>query len=56
MARTMLSVFHPLPNGDELRELLDDLPPELRFRLEQLLGRLVEEGLLMLPNGGGSGR
>ena len=45
-----------LPNGDELRELLDDLPPELRFRLEQLLGQLVEEGLLPPPSGGGSGR
>ena len=45
-----------LPNGDELRELLDDLPPELRFRLEQLIGQLLEEGLLPPPSGGGSAR
>ena len=31
-------------NGEQLRELLQQLPPELRFRLEQLLGQLIEEG------------
>jgi S1-C subfamily serine protease len=45
-------------SGEELRELLQDLPPELRFRLQQLLQQLLEEGAsparpLPQPSGGG---